>query len=112
MVALSVSSVRVVLMRLCVRGLLQRVSASCERQEAIIVAVQEGHEQLVSSSGTAEGQRESKLKMVAASYDVFMEITDNLREGTKFYNDLTQLLVTFQVGQKSVEAAILHSWMI
>lgn len=62
------------------------------------MSVQEAHEQLMSQSGAAGGERERLLKMVAASYDVFMELTDNLREGTKFYNDLTQLLVTFQVS--------------
>ena len=50
------------------------------------------------SSAGVDGKsaREELLKQWAAGHDAFFEIKGNLQEGTKFYNDLTQLLVTFQ----------------
>ena len=36
------------------------------------------------------------MKQWAAAHDAFIEVKGNISEGTKFYNDLTQLLVTFQ----------------
>uniref|UniRef100_A0A2P2HW37 Programmed cell death 6-interacting protein-like n=1 Tax=Hirondellea gigas TaxID=1518452 RepID=A0A2P2HW37_9CRUS len=78
------------------KDLQRQVTDSCTRQEQLIVNIQDGHEQLMVKNGAAGGERERLLKLVATSYDVFMELTENLKEGTKFYNDLTQLLVTFQ----------------
>ena len=46
------------------------------------------------SSGGNE--RETVLKNISSAYDAFMELKGNLEEGTKFYNDLTEILVKFQ----------------
>ncbi|XP_031784020.1 programmed cell death 6-interacting protein isoform X2 [Nasonia vitripennis] len=46
-----------------------------------------------SSSGSS---REQMLCKLALAYDAFKEIKNNLQEGVKFYNDLTQLLIIFQ----------------
>ncbi|XP_036188831.1 programmed cell death 6-interacting protein isoform X3 [Myotis myotis] len=40
--------------------------------------------------------REEVLKNLAAAYDNFVELVANLKEGTKFYNELTEILVRFQ----------------
>lgn len=39
------------------------------------------------------GQREALFKDLAAGYDVFIDLQNNLLEGTKFYNDLTEVII-------------------
>ena len=51
------------------------------------------------SSGGNE--RETVLKNISSAYDAFMELKGNLEEGTKFYNDLTEILVKFQSKVKA-----------
>jgi len=74
----------------------QQVSESITKQERIIAEVQDLYQPFIQERGGEGGARENALKSIAAAYDAFMELKGNLQEGTKFYNDLTQLLVTFQ----------------
>lgn len=39
------------------------------------------------------GQREALFKDLASGYDVFNDLQNNLVEGTKFYNDLTEVII-------------------
>ena len=50
------------------------------------------------SFSSAASEREEMLKRLASAYDVFTELNANLTEGTKFYGDLTTLLL--QLSQK------------
>ena len=67
------------------------------RQETLLRDVRENHATFVRESGAGSNSaRDDMLKSLAGSHDAFHELKGNLQEGTKFYNDLTQLLVTFQ----------------
>merc|ERR1719309_130374 len=74
----------------------QQVGESVTKQEKIIAEVQDLYQPFIQERGGEGGARETALKSIASAYDAFMELKGNLQEGTKFYNDLTQLLVTFQ----------------
>lgn len=74
-----------------------QVQESVERQQSLVIDIQEGHREFIAETGNTGGSsRESLFSELAASYDNFIELQSNLKEGTKFYNDLTQLLVVFQ----------------
>merc|ERR1719436_556970 len=73
-----------------------QVTDSIGKQEKIIAEVQDLYQPFIQERGGEGSSREEALKSLAAAYDAFMELKGNLEEGTKFYNDLTQLLVTFQ----------------
>jgi len=76
----------------------QEVEASVKKQETLQVQIEQcnrtfGHEKSGSTTGV---QRENMMKMLASAHDTFVELKSNLQEGTKFYNDLTPLLVRLQ----------------
>ncbi|XP_037945871.1 programmed cell death 6-interacting protein-like [Teleopsis dalmanni] len=73
-----------------------QVKESIERQQTIIADVQQGHNEFISETGNCGSSRDKLYQELATAYDSFIELLGNLKEGTKFYNDLTQLLVVFQ----------------
>uniref|UniRef100_A0A8C5EBU6 BRO1 domain-containing protein n=1 Tax=Gouania willdenowi TaxID=441366 RepID=A0A8C5EBU6_GOUWI len=76
----------------------QRVQASLRSQEELLGQVQTSHQEFSSlkQSNSEANQREEVLKKLASAHDSYVEISSNLREGTKFYNDLTEILLKFQ----------------
>ncbi|KAM6959360.1 programmed cell death 6-interacting protein isoform 2-T2 [Aplochiton taeniatus] len=76
----------------------QRVQASLRTQEELLGNVQTSHQEFSSlkQSNSEANDREEVLKKLASAHDSYVEISSNLREGTKFYNDLTEILLKFQ----------------
>uniref|UniRef100_A0A3P8X8Y2 Programmed cell death 6-interacting protein n=1 Tax=Esox lucius TaxID=8010 RepID=A0A3P8X8Y2_ESOLU len=76
----------------------QRVQASLRAQEGLLGNVQASHQEFSSlkQSNSEANDREEVLKKLASAHDSYVEITSNLKEGTKFYNDLTEILLKFQ----------------
>ncbi|XP_041459788.1 programmed cell death 6-interacting protein-like isoform X1 [Lytechinus variegatus] len=79
-------------------GLIQQVQESVHKQETVLNNIQDANTRFCSAkdSNTGAQEREGMMKKLAVAYDSYMELTSNLIEGTKFYNDLTQILVKFQ----------------
>lgn len=74
----------------------EQVTDNVTRQEALLRDIQAAHQTFVAETGGGSNSRDAFLSELASAYDNFTTLQNNLKEGTKFYNDLTQLLVTFQ----------------
>ncbi|KAL1491587.1 hypothetical protein ABEB36_012162 [Hypothenemus hampei] len=77
-------------------SLQKQVSESLEKQKGLIGRIRSAHQEFSNERGSTAGGREAMMCQLAAAHDVFRDLLNNLQEGTKFYNDLTQLLITFQ----------------
>ncbi|XP_032717185.1 programmed cell death 6-interacting protein isoform X2 [Lontra canadensis] len=79
-------------------GLTAKVQESLKKQEELLKNIQVSHQEFskMKQSNNEANLREEVLKNLATAYDNFVELVANLKEGTKFYNELTEILVRFQ----------------
>ncbi|XP_017377247.1 programmed cell death 6-interacting protein isoform X1 [Cebus imitator] len=79
-------------------GLTTKVQESLKKQEGLLKNIQVSHQEFskMKQSNNEANLREEVLKNLATAYDKFVELVANLKEGTKFYNELTEILVRFQ----------------
>ncbi|XP_075056109.1 programmed cell death 6-interacting protein [Mixophyes fleayi] len=76
-----------------------KMQKNLAKQEELIGNIQVSHQEFskMKQSNSEANLREEVLKKLAAGHDSYIELVANLREGTKFYNDLTEILLKFQV---------------
>ncbi|XP_063453045.1 programmed cell death 6-interacting protein-like isoform X3 [Pan paniscus] len=79
-------------------GLTTKVQESLKKQEGLLKNIQVSHQEFskMKQSNNEANLREEVLKNLATACDNFVELVANSKEGTKFYNELTEILVRFQ----------------
>ncbi|XP_074652220.1 programmed cell death 6-interacting protein-like isoform X2 [Tubulanus polymorphus] len=75
-----------------------QVNDSLHRQETLLAEIQRANSEFAQArqSNQSAAERDKVLKDLAEAFDGYMELKNNLEEGNKFYNDLTQLLLRCQ----------------
>ncbi|GMS88817.1 hypothetical protein PENTCL1PPCAC_10992, partial [Pristionchus entomophagus] len=75
-----------------------RVNETLSKQESLLADIQRTNTMFCAEKSNTGGgaERERILKMLATAHDAYLELKGNLEEGTKFYNDLTPILVRLQ----------------
>lgn len=79
--------------------LMKEARESKDRQEALVKEIRSTNDDFVELKGGSQSsasQRDEFFSRLAAAHDSFNDLLRHLQEGTKFYNDLTQLLVSLQ----------------
>lgn len=72
----------------------RRAEQSLARQESLAGELQRAHAALMEARGGASN-RDEVLGKLCAAYDAYQDLTGNLKEGVKFYNDLTQVKLRY-----------------
>lgn len=75
-----------------------QVKDSLEKQEGLVASIQQNSDEYFGRKSGSDtlSRRDQAMRQLAEGYDAFTDLQNNLKEGTKFYNDLTQLLLAFQ----------------
>ncbi|XP_072859936.2 programmed cell death 6-interacting protein isoform X1 [Pogona vitticeps] len=75
-----------------------KVQETLKKQEELLNSIQNSHQEFskMKQSNNESNLREEVLKNLAVANDNFVELVANLKEGTKFYNELTEILLKFQ----------------
>lgn len=74
----------------------QSALESLTQQELVVREIQDAHAAFTAANGSANGNREAFLSDMASAHNSFVELQDNLKEGIKFYNNLTEQLLGLQ----------------
>lgn len=71
----------------------QQVKDSLESQEGLVAAIQQNSDEYFGRKPGSDtlSRRDQVMRQLAEGYDAFTDLQNNLKEGTKFYNDLTQV---------------------
>ncbi|XP_063674686.1 programmed cell death 6-interacting protein-like isoform X8 [Bolinopsis microptera] len=70
---------------------------SVRQQDELIAKITCANDEFVQSkTGATSDPRSEMMSELAQGYDAFIELMSNLAEGTKFYNNLTKILTTYQ----------------
>lgn len=71
----------------------QQAKDSLERQETLVAAIQQNSDEYFGRKPGTDtiSRRDQVMRQLAEGYDAFTDLQNNLKEGTKFYNDLTQV---------------------
>ncbi|GFQ88809.1 programmed cell death 6-interacting protein [Trichonephila clavata] len=76
----------------------KRIQDNISRQEQLVHDIQLANNEFSKekNNSSSASRREALLCELAAAHDDYMELLGNLQEGSKFYNNLTEILVNFQ----------------
>ncbi|MEE6520683.1 hypothetical protein FKM82_018599, partial [Ascaphus truei] len=75
-----------------------KMQENLKNQEELLNSIRASHQDFskMKQSNSEANLREEVLKNLAVAHDHYVELVGNLKEGTKFYNELTEILLRFQ----------------
>ncbi|XP_055315725.1 programmed cell death 6-interacting protein-like [Sitodiplosis mosellana] len=94
--AINESDISDVSIRKIFAPLCKRVNENVLKQQVLIEKTQSVYHDFERECSDRSEARDAFLNGLASAYDTFITLRKHLKEGTKFYSDLTYLLITFR----------------